>query len=71
MVRLNLPRSVFVAGLAVAGWAQLRSAGSGDPALSGRGSRFGEMELSGEGCRHAGQAAGTEYRSAGAALLPG
>ena len=47
------------------------SAGSGNPALSGCGSRFGELELSGEDRRHAGEAAGAEYRSAGTALLPG
>ena len=71
MVSAEFSKTLYGGWAGGCGLGSTASAGSGNPALSGCGSRFGEMELSGEGCRHAGQTAGAEYRSTGTALLPG
>ena len=61
---------IILAGFAITAWAQLAPPAREIPG-SRCGSRFGDLELSGESRRYARQSAGTEYRSTGTALLPG
>ena len=71
MLRVNLPKSCVLAGLAVAGWAQLAPPAREIPLYPGVAPGSENWNYPEKSRRHAGKAAGAEYRSAGTALLPG
>jgi hypothetical protein len=71
MLVVNFPKICVLAGLAVAGGAQLAAPSRGIPLYPGVAPGSENWKYPGEICRHGGQAASAEYRSAGIAQLSG